>query len=127
MGPRPLVALSICLFAAPLAGQRVNLPDLPTIMRGSETVGREPSSVRWSPDGEWIYFSWLPPGTDWREGTQPYRVRARAGAVPEAVSREFADSIAPALANGITTRDGRFRYTSSGGDLWQVSLPQRRP
>jgi dipeptidyl aminopeptidase/acylaminoacyl peptidase len=124
MGPRSLVALSICICAAPLAGQRANLPDLPTVMRGSETVGREPSAVRWSPDGEWIYFSWLPPGTDWRESTKPYRVRARAGATPEEVSREFADSIAPALANGITTRNGKFRYTSSGGDLWQVSLPQ---
>jgi len=27
------------------------------IMRGHETVGREPSDVRWSADSRWIYFS----------------------------------------------------------------------
>src|SRR5690606_16451923 len=74
----------------------------------------------------WIHFSWAPPGTDWREPSRPYRIRARAGAVPEELSRGAADSIAPALASGVTTRDGRTRYVSSGGDIWEVTLPSGR-
>ncbi len=124
MAARPLVALIVLLLAPSLAAQQANLPDLPTMMRGTETVGREPGQVRWTPDGQWIHFSWVPPGTDWREPTRQYRVRARAGAVPEEISRALADSIAPVLASGVTARDGRHRYVSSGGDIWEVKLPE---
>src|SRR5690606_20341358 len=71
----------------------------------------------------WIHFSWLPPGTDWREATRPYRIRAVAGAEPEALDEWYADSIAPMLAGGVETRDMRRRYVSSGGDIWEVQLP----
>ncbi len=127
MAPRPLVAL-IAVLALPLpaVAQDTFTLDIPTIMRGQETVGREPSQVQWSPDGAWLYFSWLPPGSDWRESLKPYRVRARAGAVPERLSEAEADSLAPMLANGILSRDGSRRYVSSGGDLWVVSLPSGR-
>ncbi len=27
------------------------------MMRGPEIYGRAPARVRWSPDGQWIYFS----------------------------------------------------------------------
>ena len=124
MASRPLVALTIALVVpSALAAQERFTLDIPTIMRGPETVGREPSQVRWTPDGEWIHFSWLPPGTDWRENAKPYRVRAQAGATPEALSEAAAEAIAPALASGIRTRDGRTRYVSSGGDLYAVALP----
>ena len=124
MAPRPLVALiSALLLPAAVAAQEPFTLDIPTIMRGPETVGREPSQVRWTPDGEWIHFSWLPPGTDWRESAKPYRVRARAGAVPEQLSEAHADSLAPMLAGGIRSRDGRHRFVTSGGDLYVVTLP----
>ncbi len=127
MAPRPLVAL-IALLVLPTAvrAQGGFTLDVATIMRGPETVGREPSQVRWSPDGEWIYFSWLPPGTDWRESSQPYRVRARAGAAPERLEQATADSLAPTLSGGIVSRDGSRRFVSSGGDLYVVSLPSGR-
>lgn len=93
------------------------------IMRGPETVGREPSQVRWTPDGQWIHFRWLPPGTDWRESARPYRVRAASGAVPEALTPLQADSIEPALAEGARSPDGRRRVVSVRGDLFLVELP----
>ncbi|MGH7719366.1 MAG: hypothetical protein ACREON_11050, partial [Gemmatimonadaceae bacterium] len=62
------------------------------IMRGPEVVGREPSNVRWTADGRWVYFEWLPPGTDWRERLKPYRVRAVSGSRPEEVSRAHMDT-----------------------------------
>ncbi len=34
--------------------------DIPSIMRGPETVGREPSGI---PDAKWIHFSWLSIGS----------------------------------------------------------------
>ena len=126
MGLRPSVALIALLWPVGLAAQDTLALDLPTIMRGPETVGRSPSGVRWTPDGAWIHFSWLPPGTDWRRSSEPYRIRARPGAVPEPVSPALQDSLAPALASGLRTRDGRRKYVGSGGDLWMVELPSGR-
>jgi dipeptidyl aminopeptidase/acylaminoacyl peptidase len=123
MAHRSLVALILTVLPAVLAAQQPIGLDIPSIMRGPETVGREPAQVRWSPDSRWIYFSWLPPGTDWRETSKPYRIRAVAGAQPERISESHADSVAPILANGERTRDGRRRYVSSNGDLWVVELP----
>lgn len=97
------------------------------IMRGPEVYGREPGRPRFTPDGKWIYFSWLPPGTDWREPLKPYRVRARAGAVPEEVTRAHMDSVAPLLDAvlplpqvGGWSPDRRRRVVSNNGDLFLV-------
>ena len=92
------------------------------MMRGPEVYGREPQSVRWSPDGRWIYFQWLPPGTSWRESPKPYRVRAQAGATPEAVTPAHMDSVGPLLAPGAETPDRRRRVVSYQGDLYLVDL-----
>jgi dipeptidyl aminopeptidase/acylaminoacyl peptidase len=92
---------------------------VPYIMRGVENTGREPEQVRWSPDGQWIYFRWLPPGTDWRDQTKPYRVRA-AGGAPEAVTPAHSDSMAPLLATGSDSPDRRWRAVASSGDIWLV-------
>lgn len=92
------------------------------IMRGPENTGREPSAVRWSPDGQWIYFRWLPPGTSWRETLKPYRVRPTAGAIPEPLSQAAADSLEPLLANGPVSLDRTRRVVSVRGDLYLVDL-----
>lgn len=123
MALRSTLALIAVLLPAPLLAQDTLPLDLATIMRGPETVGRAPSNVRWTPDGQWLYFSWLPPGSDWRLGSEPYRIRARAGATPEPVSRVAMDTMSPRLADGLLMRDGRHRIVGSGGDLWLVELP----
>ncbi len=124
MALRSTVALICCLAPLPLAAQDTLPLDMATIMRGVETVGRTPSNVRWTPDGDWIYFSWAPPGTDWRAPSTPYRIRARSGAEPEAVTRAVMDSVAPALASGVRSRDGSRKYVGVAGDLWLVTLPE---
>ena len=88
------------------------------IMRGPELYGREPSQVRFTADGQWIYFRWNEPGAKWNEELKPYRVAARAGAKPEEVSVAHMDTVAPMLATGPRSRDGRSRVVTAGGDLW---------
>ena len=92
------------------------------IMRGPEVYGREPATVRWTPDGQWIYFQWLPPETDFRETLKPYRVRAQAGAKPERVSDAQMDSAGPLLANGSMSTDRLRRVVEYRGDLFLVDL-----
>jgi hypothetical protein len=95
---------------------------IPSIMRGPEVVGREPQQVRWSADARWLYFRWLPPGTDWREQPRPYRVRAVAGARPERVSDAALDSVGPLLEEGSMSADHRLRAVAYRGDLFVIDL-----
>src|SRR5688572_2520593 len=86
------------------------------IMRGPEVYGREPQRVRWSADGRYIYFYWNAPGEKWSEPTQPYRVRATAGATPEKLTEAQMDSAGPLFADGSYTKDRRLKIVSFEGD-----------
>ena len=122
MAARPSFALiALVVSAVPLSAQQFQL-DIPSIMRGPETVGREPTGIQWTPDSRWIHFSWLPPGSDWRATTESYRVRAEAGAVPEKLTRAQVDSFAPLFATGPLSRDGKRRLLAIRGDLWIATL-----
>lgn len=114
------VALALSLIAAPLAAQQQPTFDLSVrnIMRGPELYGREPAQVRWTADGQWIYFRWLEPGAAWNETLTPYRIAPRADATPERVSDAHMDSVAPMLATGPRSRDGRLRVVAASGDIW---------
>jgi dipeptidyl aminopeptidase/acylaminoacyl peptidase len=117
--------LAICALSLPLAAEaqqaRFDL-SIPNIMRGPELYGRTPSNPRFTPDGQWIYFNWLPPGTDWRENNKPYRVRAQEGAAPEQVTQAHMDSVGPSLASGHVATDGSRKVVSYGGDLYLIDL-----
>jgi dipeptidyl aminopeptidase/acylaminoacyl peptidase len=93
-----------------------------SIMRGPELYGREPQRPRFTPDGKWIYFSWLPPGTDWRESLKPYRVRAQAGSTPERVTDAHMDSVGPLVEPGALSPDRLRKVVSYNGDLYLVEL-----
>src|SRR5690242_4369594 len=62
------VLLSSSFFGLPSTIIAQNAPKphfdltIANIMRGPELYGREPQDIRWSPDGQWIYFQWLPAG-----------------------------------------------------------------
>ena len=86
--PHIVVSTAVVLCAAPVAAQTAKPFDfsIKNIMRGPELYGRQPTNVRWSADSRWIYFTWLEPGTDWRETPKQFRVRAIPGAKPERVS-----------------------------------------
>jgi len=122
----PILALTVAGLLAPQTAHaqsgRFELT-VPSIMRGTENTGRAPTQVRWSPDGQWIYFRWLPPGTGWREALRPYRVRAATGAIPEALTAARADSIEPSIADGPLSPDGKRRVVSVQGDLFLIELP----
>lgn len=90
------------------------------IMRGPEHYGWEPQTVRWTADGQWLYFRWVPAESAWDTPYRWFRVRPTAGAQPEPVSEAHADSVAPLLADGPRTRDGRTQAVTANGDLWLV-------
>ena len=113
-----MLALALLLQATPADTTRPLT--IPYIMRGYENVGHAPDNVRWSPDGQYLYFRWLPPGSDYREQLKPYRVRAVAGATPERLTPAQADSMEPLLAAGSDSRDHRWRAVSALGDIWLV-------
>ncbi len=98
------------------------VPDLSTIMRGPEFAGRTPSNARWSADSRWLYFEWLPPGTDWREPLRPFRIRAEAGAVPESLSVAAMDTLGPLAAEGPRSPDRKSRVVVWRGDLFLVPI-----
>ncbi len=117
---RRLLALALTAAAPALAFAQQPTFDLSVanIMRGPELYGREPSQVQWTADGQWVYFRWLPAGAAWHEQLKPYRVAARAGATPEQVTAAHMDSVAPMLASGPRSRDGRVRVVAANGDIW---------
>lgn len=113
------------LVAAPAAAQgprALSELTIPWMMRGPELYGREPQRVRFTPDGGWIYFQWLPPGSAWHKAAEPYRVRAVPGATPEAVPRAQWDSVGPLLEAGDLSRDRQRRVVSYEGDLYLVDM-----
>jgi dipeptidyl aminopeptidase/acylaminoacyl peptidase len=116
-----LLVIALPVVASAQNGSKFELT-IPNIMRGPELYGREPQNPRFTPNGEYIYFNWLPPGTDWRETSKPYRVRAQAGAKPERVTDAHMDSVGPSLAAGAISRDGGRRVASYNGDLFLTDL-----
>lgn len=128
---RPYAVFALVAAAAtavaPLAAQDSSTFTLtiPNIMRGPEVVGRMPERVQWSPDSRWIYFEWLPPGSDWRDPLAPYRVRASAGAKPERLTDTQADSLVPSAEMGSLSHNGRLRAVEYEGDIYVVDLRTR--
>src|ERR1035437_4386614 len=87
------------------------------MMRGPEVYGREPAQIRWTPDGQWIYFQWLPPGSLSGHEPKPYRFRAQAGAKPELVPPAQADSVGPLIADGSFSDRKSTRLNSSHANI----------
>ncbi|HEX6574043.1 MAG TPA: prolyl oligopeptidase family serine peptidase [Gemmatimonadaceae bacterium] len=92
------------------------------IMRGPELYGRVPQDVRWSADSKWIYFTWLEPGTDWRETAKRFRVRAVPGAKPERVSPAQFDSVGGLVTRGELSANGRLRAVEFNGDIYITDM-----
>jgi hypothetical protein len=124
-----LTGLAVVLLAAssPAHAQPTGFDlSIANIMRGPEHYGWEPAQVRWTADGHWLYFRWVEAESAWDTPMRWFRVRPTAGSTPEAVSEAHADSVAPYLATGPVTRDGRTRAVSAGGDLWLIDTRRGR-
>jgi dipeptidyl aminopeptidase/acylaminoacyl peptidase len=115
---RLILTLVPLALAASLGAQEFELT-VPHIMRGPEHVGEPPQMVRWTDDGQWIYFRWKPGGIDWQEEPAFHRVPARGG-TPERVDEAHMDSVGVFLAAGDLTRDRRRKVVSHDGDLWVI-------
>ncbi len=118
---RRILALAAALVPALLGAQTFDFT-IKNMMRGPEVYGREPANVRWSADGQFIYFNWLPAGSDWRDQLKPYRVRATPGAKPEAVSEAQMDSVGPMLVQGVLSPDKLRRLIEYRGDLFLMDV-----
>ena len=117
----------LLVAAAPAAAQRTAAStqfdfSIRNIMRGPELVGRPPQNIAWSPDGRWIYFRWVEPGTAWNEDLKPFRVRAVAGSRPERLTNPQMDTLAPLVAEGDLSRDRLFRAVEFDGDIYVVDM-----
>jgi dipeptidyl aminopeptidase/acylaminoacyl peptidase len=115
----PILAIAAAQTAVAQSADSFPLT-IPSIMRGTEVVGRSPERVRWSADGKWIYFWWVEPGTDWREPNHPYRVHPEAGSKPERVSLAHMDTAGPSIARGELSPDKKWRAVESNGDIYLV-------
>ncbi|MFL5602946.1 MAG: prolyl oligopeptidase family serine peptidase [Gemmatimonadaceae bacterium] len=111
-------------LAPPLASQAPAPFDfsIKNIMRGPELYGRQPNDVRWSADSKWIYFTWLEPGTDWRETPKRFRVRAVPDAKPERVSLQQLDTTGYRFAASERSHSGRYSVSEFEGDLYVTDL-----
>ena len=114
------IAFALLCAAVPVAAQQSKPFDfsISNIMRGPELYGRQPDNVRWSADSRWIYFTWLEPGTDWRETPKQFRVRAIPGSKPERVSIQQVDSTGSRFARGERSHSGRYSAVEFNGDLY---------
>jgi dipeptidyl aminopeptidase/acylaminoacyl peptidase len=112
------------LITIPVAAQESKPFDfsIRNIMRGPELYGRQPDNVHWSADSKWIYFTWLEPGTDWRERPRQFRVRAIPGAKPERVSIRQADTTGARFSGGERSHSGRYTVVAFNGDLYVNDL-----
>ena len=120
MVPRIVVSAAVVLCVAPAVAQTTKPFDfsIKNIMRGPELYGRQPTDVRWSADSKWIYFTWLEPGTDWRETPKQFRVRAVPGSKPERVSIQQVDSSGARFGRSERSHNGRFTAVEFNGDLY---------
>jgi dipeptidyl aminopeptidase/acylaminoacyl peptidase len=122
---RKILSGLLLLFAVQPIGAQQSTPfdfSIKNIMRGPELYGRQPDNIHWSADSRWIYFTWLEPGTDWRETPKQFRVRAVPGARPERVSLQQIDSSGYRFAPSERSHNGRYSVVEFNGDIYLNDL-----
>ncbi len=119
MSRRLLLAVLLSTFASgsSASAQRAGKFEfsISNIMRGPELYGRTPSNIRWTADGQWIYFRWLEPGSDWRLSPVQFRVRATPGSRPERVEEPVTDVVF--ADQGELSPDGRMLLLVNGSAI----------
>jgi len=114
--------LCLLLLAVPAGAQQPFDFSIKNIMRGPELYGRPPADVRWSADNKWIYFTWVTPGSDWRETPKRYRVRAVPGSKPERVTPAHFDSVGALVTAGDRDSNGRHQAVEYNGDIYVTDM-----
>src|SRR5579883_534845 len=118
----PLLALIFALSATPAGNFALTIDN---IMRGPGLYGYEPSQVRWSGDGQRLYFQWKQ-ATDSIEADPDTYVVDRAGSPPRKLSEDEANLAPPASGN--STLDYKQTVYTRSGDifLYDASTGQTR-
>lgn len=118
--------LLVTLFATVVVTAQARLElTIDTIMRGQGLAGYPQNAVRWSPDGQQVFFSWKQYTDPIEENADTYVV-GRDGKGLRKLTDEEAKHAPP--ANGNWSRDRKRAVYTSGGDifLYDVAVKQRR-
>ncbi len=110
--PLLLIAISFAFQAYPAGKFALTIDN---IMRGPGLYGYEPSGVRWSGDGERIYFQWKQASDPRLKPADTYVV-GRDGSGLRKLSDAEAKLAPPAA--GDSTRDRKRTVYSRDGDIW---------
>ncbi len=122
-----LALIAIGFPAAAIAQTNQNTPratrswlTVETIMDDPAWMGRSPSQVFWSEDGQWVYFNWRREGD---AGDSLYVVSAKGGE-PRRVSLEERRNLPP--RSGSYTRDRKRKVYVRDGDIFLLDIPRGR-
>src|SRR5204862_8214284 len=86
-----------------------------SLMRGAALTGYEPNNLRWSADGQRLYFQWKQYTAAREKEPDTYAVN-RDGSGLRKLSEEEAKNAPP--ANGERARDKKFSAIVENGDLF---------
>jgi dipeptidyl aminopeptidase/acylaminoacyl peptidase len=121
---RILIGAVVLLSLSLSAQSRLELT-VDTIMRGPGLAGYAPRSVRWSPDGQQVFFEWKQSSDPTEENFDTYVVN-RDGKGLRKLTDDEAKNAPPAY--GDWTRDRKRAVYASRGDvfLYDIATKQRR-
>jgi dipeptidyl aminopeptidase/acylaminoacyl peptidase len=108
----PLLLLALVFQARPANNFELTID---SIMRGPGLVGYEPAAVRWSHDGQTLYFQWKKYSDKIIAPMDTYAVN-RDGSNLRKLSDDAIKSLPPVF--GDTTRDQRLTVYANAGDLY---------
>jgi dipeptidyl aminopeptidase/acylaminoacyl peptidase len=119
--PKSRIALAVLLFTI-LLGQRSEISaqkkfalTIDNIMRGPEVYGNEPNAVRWSGDGQHVYFEWKQYNEPRLKPNDTYVVN-RDGSGLRKLSDAESKALPPAFGN--RTRDRNKMAYAENGDIF---------
>ena len=110
--PLPFVLAILLLQAQPARKFALTVDN---IMRGPGLVGYEPAEVRWSGDGERVYFQWKQASDPLHADLDTYVVNRDGGALRKLTDQEA--RLAPP-SSGDTTIDRRLTVYARDGDIF---------
>src|SRR6202008_4605485 len=110
-----LFAGAVVFLSLTLSAQNPLELTVDTIMRGPGLSGYAPRMVRWSPDGQWVFFEWKQYSDPTEETFETYVV-GRDGKGLRKLTDEEAKHAPP--ANGNWSRDRKRAVYVSRGDVF---------
>jgi dipeptidyl aminopeptidase/acylaminoacyl peptidase len=109
------------ILSAPSSAQKAKFNiTIENIMRGPELIGSYPSDIRWSANGDKLYFKWKKPGE--KEETL-YFVTSRGGKPKKATEKEL-DLIPP--INAVWDKKRERALFADDGDIYLIDFTKEK-